>query len=178
MVRSWWLGKKKGREAHVVPTVVPDAEAPSGKRVQFSIGHDPAQAPKGDDDGTVGRTGAICVACGSAVELKCIRAEGRAGRMGAQLVAVVAEGSRQRVYLTPTAEHATAAEVARPDDVPEGELPTAALGFRVQGYGLSRWADLFTNRQPVAPSPPAPPPSPRSTSSPLPRSDLDVRRNL
>src|SRR5699024_11318787 len=30
LVRSWWLGKKKGKEAYVVPAVVGDANAPSG----------------------------------------------------------------------------------------------------------------------------------------------------
>src|SRR5690606_9023750 len=63
LVRTWWLGKKKGKEAYVVPTVVDDADAPSGRRVTFSIGHDPAEAPTEDEDGTVGRTGAVCLAC-------------------------------------------------------------------------------------------------------------------
>ena len=45
LVRSWWLGKKKGKEAYVVPSVVADATAPSGRRVDFAIGHDRAKAP-------------------------------------------------------------------------------------------------------------------------------------
>src|SRR5665648_27690 len=67
LVRSWWLGKKKGKEAYVVPVVVPDAEAPSRQRVAFAIGHSPAGAPGKDDDGSVGRTGATCVACATPV---------------------------------------------------------------------------------------------------------------
>lgn len=147
LTSKWWLGKKKGKEAYVIPSVVPDADAPSGRRVAFSIGHDVKSAPTKDTDGTVGRTGATCVACRTAVELKYIRAEGRAKRMGAQLMAVVAEGNRRRVYLEPTPEHVAAAEMERPADVPMGSLPDAALGFRVQGYGLTEWADLFTHRQ-------------------------------
>ena len=150
LVRSWWLGKKKGKEAYVVPTVVADEAAPAGRRVEFTIGHRAAGAPTGDDDGTVGRTGAICVACGSAVDLAYVRAEGRAGHIGARLVAVVVEGARQRVYLPPDDEHTEAADVARPADIPEGELPKEALGFRVQNYGMTHWVDLFTNRQLVA----------------------------
>ena len=34
-----------------------------------------------------------------------IEAEGKAGRMGARLMAIVAEGERGRVYLPPTQEH-------------------------------------------------------------------------
>ena len=62
LVRSWWLGKKKGKEAYVVPTVVGDASHPSGLRVKFEIGHDTAHAPTAETDGTVGRRGAVCVA--------------------------------------------------------------------------------------------------------------------
>src|SRR5690606_11041042 len=89
LVRSWWLGKKKDKEAYVVPEVVHDDAALAGRRVAFSIGHDRASAPTAANDGTVGRTGATCIACGTAVDLKYVRAEGRAKRLGAQLIAVV-----------------------------------------------------------------------------------------
>lgn len=150
LVRSWWLGKKKGKEAYVVPIVVDDPTAPSGRRVAFEIGHDPTNAPTSDDDGTVGRTGATCVACEAAVDLKYVRAEGRAGRLGAALMAVVAEGARQRLYLRPDIEQDEAAQTGRPDDVPEAGIPPQAPSFRVQAYGMTRWADLFTDRQLVA----------------------------
>ena len=122
LVRSWWLGKKKGKEAYVVPVI-------DGKTVRFEIGHDPAKAPTAETDGTVGRRGATCVRCGSAVELKYIRAEGQAGRMGAQLMATVAEGDRRRVYLAPTIKHEQAADVPRPTDVPAGDLPKNPRDF-------------------------------------------------
>lgn len=140
LVRSWWLGKKKGKEAYIVPRV-------DGWRVEFEIGQDPAHAPTKADDGTVGRTGAHCVACGTAVPLSYVRAEGKAKRISSQLMAIAAEGSRRRHYLSPTEEHEAAARVPMPDDVPDTELPDAALGFRVQGYGIARHADLFTPRQ-------------------------------
>ena len=143
LVRSWWLGKKKGKEAYVVPKVVDG-------RVEFTIGHDLKNAPTKDNDGTVSRTGAVCIGCGSAVPLSYVRAEGKAKRMGAQLMAIAAEGNRRRIYLPPDPEHEAAADVPVPEDVPDTELPEAALGFRVQGYGMTRHADLFTPRQLVA----------------------------
>jgi len=139
LVRSFWLGKKKGKERYVEPI-------PYGKRVRFEI-RGPQGVPR---EGTVGRTGAVCLLCGTPVPLAYIRAEGQAGRIGAQLMAIAAEGSRQRYYLSPNDEHERAADVLRPDDVPDAELPNQALGFRVQGYGMRTWADLFTNRQLVA----------------------------
>ncbi|GJF18941.1 hypothetical protein NGTWS1803_08550 [Mycolicibacterium cyprinidarum] len=140
LVRSWWLGKKKGKEAYVVPSA-------TDGNVQFAISHDPKRAPTSATDGTVGRTGASCIGCQSAVELKYIRAEGRAGRMGAQLMATVAEGNRTRIYLPPTAAHEAAAAIPRPDDLPAGEIPPQAPSFRVQAYGMTEYADLFTSRQ-------------------------------
>ncbi|MCV7221018.1 DUF1156 domain-containing protein [Mycolicibacterium elephantis] len=149
LVRSWWLGKKKGKEAYVVPRVVADSSHPSGQRVRFEIGHDAKRAPA-TEDGTVGRTGAHCVACKSAVPLNYIRAEGQAGRMNTQLMAIVAEGNRQRVYIEPSATHEAAGDVNRPEDVPMGELPKNPRDFKTPNYGMTKWADLFTNRQLVA----------------------------
>ncbi|MFJ1545192.1 DUF1156 domain-containing protein [Streptomyces sp. NPDC088246] len=147
LVRSWWLGKKKGKEAYVVPTVVDDVEASGGRRVEFAIGHDPKQAPTKANDGTVSRNGAICIACGTTAELAYVRAEGKGSRISPQLMAVVAESQRRRIYLPPTSEHVQAADVSFPASSPRGALPDAALGFRVQGYGLTEWTDLFTHRQ-------------------------------
>ncbi|BBX97809.1 hypothetical protein MLAC_31030 [Mycobacterium lacus] len=148
LVRSWWLGKRKGKEAYVVPSVV-DSSHPSGQRVRFEIGHDAKRAPA-TDDGTVGRTGAHCVACKFPVPLNYIRAEGQAGRMNTQLMAIVAEGNRQRVYIEPSVTHEAASDVDRPGDVPMGELPKNPRDFKTPNYGMTKWADLFTNRQLVA----------------------------
>ena len=94
LVRSFWLGKKRGKERYVVPV-------PDGKRVRFEIGG-PSGVPR---EGTVIRTGAICLLCGTPVPLSYIRDEAKAGRMGSQLIAVAAEGKRQRYYLPPTEDH-------------------------------------------------------------------------
>jgi putative DNA methylase len=52
-----------------------------------------------------------------------IKAEGKAGRMGARLMAIVAEGDRGRVYLAPTPEHGGGALKAKPEWKPESTLP-------------------------------------------------------
>ncbi|HET9967950.1 MAG TPA: DUF1156 domain-containing protein [Streptosporangiaceae bacterium] len=139
LVRSFSLGRKKGKERYIVPM-------PDGKRVRFEIGG-PGGMPR---EGTVGRAGAECLLCGTPVPLNYIRDEGKTKRIGAQLMAIVAEGPRQRYYVEPSVAHEKSAEVGRPTDIPEADLPAQALGFRVQGYGMRTWADLFTNRQLVA----------------------------
>ena len=79
-----------------------------------------------------------------------IKAEGRAGRMGGRLMAIVAEGDRGRMYLSPTRGHETAARQAKPEWKPDVEFFQQALGFRVGNYGMEKWSDLFTPRQLVS----------------------------
>ncbi len=117
---------------------------PAAKRVRFEIGHGKQGPPV---DGTVGRTGATCLVCSSPVPLEHIRSEGRAKRMGAQLMAIVAEGNRQRTYLPPSTAHEQAADVPRPADVPETEIPYNPRYLTAPNYGMTHHADLFTNRQ-------------------------------
>ncbi|RLP09497.1 DUF1156 domain-containing protein [Propionibacterium australiense] len=140
LVNSWWLSKKKGKEAWVRATV-------RGGQVHYEVMHD-STGPK--NDGTINRKGAVSVTDGTPISFDHIRAEARNGRMGATLIAIVAEGPSGRLYISPTAEHVETADVIRPAGLSEAELPEQALGFRVQNYGLKRWADLFTNRQLVA----------------------------
>jgi putative DNA methylase len=65
-------------------------------------------------------------------------------------MAQVVEAGGKRTYLAPTEEQEAVAKSARPTNPPMSELPTEALGFRVQAYGMLRHADLFTRRQLVA----------------------------
>ena len=147
LVSSWWLGKKKGKEAWVQPIIVADPGHPSSKRVEFEIGHGPT-GPSIEPTKT--RQGATCVACGAAVSMDEIKVQGQAGGLGVVLMAVVAEGNRRRIYLAPNAEHADAARVVRPDDVPDQELGYDPRNLWTPPYGLNRFSDLFTNRQLLA----------------------------
>jgi len=142
LVNSWWLSKKKGKEAWVKATVV------DGK-VQYEVQHN-ANGPKGAEDGTVNRRGAVSIADGTPIDFEYIREEARAGRMGAHLIAIVADGGKGRLYVSPTNEHTLVADIQKPSDLPVAELPEKALGFRVQAYGFEQWVDLFTNRQLIA----------------------------
>ena len=142
LVRSWWLGKKKGKEAWVRASVVDG-------QVRYTVAHD-ANGPKAHDDGTRTRQGGVSVADGTPISGDYIKSEGSAGRMGERLLAVVAEGDRERVYLSPTDADVAPARVARPDNVPDQELPYDPRNVWTPPYGLTRFSDLFTNRQLVA----------------------------
>jgi len=138
LVNSLAVSRRHGHEKWLEP--VPDRKR---RVVDFKVRSGPG-CPR---EGSVTRTGALCLACGTSIPLATVRAEAKAGHMGAQLLCTVAEGNRQRLYIEADEEQLRVAKVERPDDVPETELPKAALGFRVQGYGITRHWQLFTNRQ-------------------------------
>ena len=141
LVSKWWLGKKKGKEAYIVPTVV-------GDHIEYSIGHDPKRAPTKQDDGTIsGRRGAVCVSCRSAISMDYIKNEGNHGLMGAQACAVVVEGRRNRIYLPPNDAIAESARIERPTRVPLQRLPNDPRNFWTVAYGLDTFDKLFTARQ-------------------------------
>lgn len=135
LVRSFDLSKKKGKEWHVEP-VCEDGE------VRFEV------APgKATQDGTVNRRGATCVHCGTPIDFKYVRAEGRAHRMGEKLMAIVAEGKRGRVYCAPNDEQASVADIPKPDEYPDADIASNPRDFKTPNYGLATFSQLFTNRQ-------------------------------
>jgi putative DNA methylase len=136
IVKSFWLSKKQGLERYVKPM-------PGDKRVHFEMGG-PHGAPR---EGTVNRSGGVCLLCQTPVPLSYIRAEGKARRMGAQLMAIVAESKNRRYFLSPQPVHENAAKLARPEDVPDADIPYNPRYLTAPNYGMQKWADLFTNRQ-------------------------------
>jgi putative DNA methylase len=138
LVRSFALSTKNGKETWVQPII--DRE---NKRIRFVLRSGP-----GCPEGTVGRNGAVCLATGSPVPLSYIRDEAKSGRMGQQLMAIVADSVHGRVYVPASNDHERVAlSVLPPDDVPDTSLPDKALGFRVQAYGMLHHRELFTARQ-------------------------------
>ena len=79
-----------------------------------------------------------------------IKSEGKAGRMSAKLMAIVAEGNRGRVYLAPTPEHESIVHGAEPTWTPDVEIPPDRRAMFTPLYGLTHFKHLFTDRQLVA----------------------------
>jgi putative DNA methylase len=154
LARSFALSTKNGREVWVEPVV--DAGSAGGStasgraarapEVRFTVRYGEGNMP----EGTVNRRGARCVCCDMPVLFEHVRSEGQARRLGTQMMAIVAEGKKGRVFLPSDNEHECIAANAQPDWMPDSDLPAQALGFRVQNYGITRHSDLFTPRQLVA----------------------------
>jgi putative DNA methylase len=170
LVRSFALSTKKGKQAWVEPIIefpvtlsrsegslAPNSRDASQaqhdgvfgrgqKRVRFEVRTGEGSPP----EGTVNRKGARCLVCGTSVPFDHVRAEGKAGRMSQQMMAVVAEGQRGRVYLDPTPEQVEIAQQAKPTWKPDAELPHNPRDFKTPNYGMRTFGDLFTPRQLVA----------------------------
>jgi len=144
LASTFMLSTKKGKEAYVEP-VIEDG----GYRFAVKVGKPPdATAKAGTSAGK--RQAFQCLMSGVPVTYDHIRAEGKADGMQARLMAIVAEGERERIYLAPTIEHDAAARHARPDWSPDLSLPANRRDFKTPNYGLTEFSDLFTPRQLVA----------------------------
>ncbi|MDV6373668.1 DUF1156 domain-containing protein [Deinococcus arenicola] len=142
LASSFELSTKAGKRAWVEPQVDRSVSPP---KVSFQIGGPTGTPPESPKTGRGANF--RCVACGTAVDDKHIKGEGKAGRMGAQLMATVAEGERKRIYLAPTEEMEQAARVPEPAWKPDQPMPENPRWFSPPDYGMPLFSDIFTNRQ-------------------------------
>ncbi len=145
LASTFMLSTKQGKEAYVEPVI-------EGRGYRFAV---KVGAPPDVDAARAGTKlsrGANfrCLMSGSPIAGDYIKAKGQAKRMGARLMAIVAEGNRGRVYLAPTIEHEEAARQAVPVWRPELNMPRDRRWFSPPLYGLPTYGDLFTPRQLVA----------------------------
>ena len=139
LMATFQLSKKRGNEHWIKPVIDRDKNS-----ISFVVQNHNAGVP---ESGTVNRNGATCLGCGGVVKLPYVREQGRAGNMGEVMTAIVAEGNRKRLFLSPTDEHIQAALNANSAWRPSGSLPEQARSISAQIYGFTEWHKLFTERQ-------------------------------
>ena len=145
LASTFMLSTKEGKEAYVEPVI-----EGGGYRFVVKVGKpEDVEAAKA---GTKLARGANfrCVMSGTPMGGDYIKAEGKAGRMGARLMAIVVEGERRRVYLAPTPEQEVVVSKVKPEWSPDQSLPNDRRAIWCPLYGLTTFADLFTPRQLVA----------------------------
>lgn len=141
LVKSFVLSSKRGKEAWVQPVV-------NGDEYGFEIVF---KKPKDDFiEKTIDRNGGICILSGAPIPFSYIREKGKQGKIGYKLMAVVAEGDRERLFLPPLEFLEETAKACVPMLPPVTPLPEKGLGFRIQEYGMTKHSDLYTARQLVA----------------------------
>ena len=136
MLRSFWLSTKKGKEAWADPIL--DHHAGT---VSFAIrhtGHPPEE--------TSNRTMARCLFCSATMKKGELRRTASAHGMAEIPLAIVAEGTRGRVYLEST--YTDLPQIEKPE-VPEIDqlITDDKRWFSPPQYGLPVFGDLFTPRQ-------------------------------
>ncbi|MCC7256723.1 MAG: DUF1156 domain-containing protein [Dokdonella sp.] len=147
LASTFLLSTKAGKESWVEPVV-------EGRRYRFDVrfADGERKPPSEAKTGAKLSRGANfrCVMSDTPIEPSYIYAEANAGRMGQRLMAIVAEGKRGRVYLSPTDAVQVIAESAQPTWRPEVPMPENPRWFSPPLYGLRTYGDLFTPRQLVA----------------------------
>ena len=144
LASTFMLSTKKGKEAYVEPVI-------EGRGYRFVVKAGTPEDAEAAKAGTKLSRGANfrCVMSGTPIAGNYIKAEGKAGQMGARLMAIVVEGNRGRVYLAPTPEQEAVADQATPEWRPDNEL-IGKCRDQLPLYGMSTFANLFTSRQLVA----------------------------
>ncbi len=144
LISTFVLSDKPGNEAYVQPEV-----RQGDYTFTVRLGTPPDDARNGTKNKGRGAN-FRCILSGAPIGAEYIRMQGQMGRMGTRLLAVVVNGPRGPLYLSPTTEAETLAGYAKPDWTPNLEFLQGALGFRVGNYGMTEWSHLFTQRQLVA----------------------------
>lgn len=138
LMKTFQLSKKKGNEYWVKPVVDRGANT-----LSFVVQPSDEEVGK---NGTI-KDGAFCIACGTAVKWSYIREQRKAGKMKEIMTTIVAEGNRKKLFLSATEAHIQATLNVEPTWQLRGKLPNQAMNLRVQGYGITDWYELFTDRQ-------------------------------
>ena len=137
---SWWLSKKKGDLAWLVPTVR-DGQIHLEVVQHQTAGEAPPEAK-------VGNGVFACCACQTALDGAYLRSEGAAGRLGLRMTAVVVEHAGGREYREPSVADLEAATDAA-NELVDLALPSLVgkASISLPLYGMSAWDAVFTSRQ-------------------------------
>lgn len=139
LVKSFTLSTIGGKQYVLEPVINSQSKPPT---IRFKVSVSKGSAT----NGTVNRSGARCIVCNSPVPFDHVRNEGRSGNMSIQMTAIIAEGPKGMIYLSPIESHIKIVDFANPSWLPETEL-TGKAAVNVPLYGMRRHGDLFTHRQ-------------------------------
>jgi putative DNA methylase len=145
LASTFMLSKKKGKEAYIEPVF-------EGDSYEFKVKLGKPENTDITKRGTKLARGANfeCLMSGSLLKPDYIKSEGMAGRMGVRMMAIIAEGNNEKVYLPPNEVMENAANQAKPEWGPDLEISPDRRSMFTPLYGLTHFKHLFTPRQLVA----------------------------
>lgn len=137
------LSTRKGKEAFIEPVL-----DRINKKIKYTVKMEPG---KSTYIAKLSRGAKFqCIMCGEATTDEYIKKSAIDGKMGMQMMAVVAEKKNGRLYLEPDDTQINAAFVDKPEEYPSEELPYDPRNIWCVNYGLDTYDKLYTNRQLVA----------------------------
>ena len=142
LASSFILSSKPSMEAYVHPEIGQD-----NYRLTVKVGPPPATAYEGVK---AARANFRCLLSGVPISGDYVKSEGKVGRLGVRLMAIVAAGPNGRVYLSPIASHESIASTADPTWRPNLLISGTTQYLGVKPYGMDRFDQIFTDRQLVA----------------------------
>ena len=142
LASSFILSKKKGKEAWAKPII-------ENNKIHFEVQN--GKCPKEYETYKMGR-GAIfkCPICGEITTDLYVKKQGKNHQLGSQLMAVVADGVKGRIYLTPDESQILSAQVEMPENIPDGIMPENPRWFSPPVFGMKAYSDIYTTRQLVS----------------------------
>jgi len=144
LVSTFVLSSKSGKPAFINPIVNRDS-------YRFEVLMGTSKDPNYTKNGTkLSGANFKCIMSGSPISGEYIKAEGKAGRLGTRLMAIIAEGAKGRVFLSPDTSSETIANQAKPQWKPEVLISGTTQYLGGKTYGMDRFDQLFTNRQLVS----------------------------
>jgi putative DNA methylase len=145
LASTFMLSTKVGKEAYIEPVI-------EGNGYRFKVRMGNPLNIETIKNGTKLARGANfkCLMSGAPIAGDYIKAEGKAGRMGVRLMAIVAIGDRERVYLSPTDPAESLAHSAKPEWRPDVVISGGTRYVGVKPYGMEQFSQIFTSRQLVA----------------------------
>jgi putative DNA methylase len=147
LIRSYWLSTKGGKRTWVEPVI-----DQSGMNYRFEIRTGEPDDAKKVGAGTKSARGAnfVCLLTQTPITPDYIKSEAVAGRLSEKMVAIVAEGNRQRIFLPPDPQHELLATTCPESWEPEQSLADDPRNIWCVLYGFDKFSKLFTRRQLLA----------------------------
>jgi putative DNA methylase len=143
LASTFILSSKAGKEAYVEPIV-------GNGTYKFVVRLGKPTNSEQAKNGTKLARGANfqCLMSSAPMSNDYIRNEFKSKRSGHRLMAIVAEGERGRLYLSPTNKQEKLALSANPSWRPEAEMNQETSNLiSGRGYGFANWHEIYTNRQ-------------------------------
>lgn len=146
LASTFVLSSNPGKQAYVQPVIKGDTY-----HFAVKVGEPPQSANAGTSAGK--RRAFYCLMSNVPIGYEHIRKEGLAGRLGTKLMAIVAKGTRGRVYLPPLIGHEEIAKAISINDHDESvslQIARDPWPMTCLLYGLEHFHQLFTPRQLLA----------------------------